>query len=164
VNPSLAKSTYNNIITSSLLRSLRRGETYRYAIVLYDKYGRRTDVCKLGDIRVEPIGVTPDKMPFTIEGNNVVAHPIGAKITLPKVEGDGKEDIIGCQIIRRSSSDIYQKTLLQVALARPINQGLFPTTVEGEVPETPTKYSPYYPSGFLGVNELIISPTYYYEL
>jgi hypothetical protein len=49
INPSLPKNTYNNIFTSSLLRSLRRGESYKYGIVYYDKYGRRTNVLKLED-------------------------------------------------------------------------------------------------------------------
>jgi hypothetical protein len=44
INPNEAKDTYNNIFTSSLLRSLRRGETYKYGTVFYDKYGRRSDV------------------------------------------------------------------------------------------------------------------------
>ena len=43
---------YNDIFTSSLLRSLRRDEVYRYGIVLYDKYGRRSDVLHMADVRV----------------------------------------------------------------------------------------------------------------
>jgi len=55
INPNLATSTYNNIFTSSLLRSLRRGETYKYGIVYYDSHGRRSDVHNLGTIDVSPI-------------------------------------------------------------------------------------------------------------
>ena len=63
VNPSLADKSYEDIFTSSLLRSLRRGETYKYAIVYYDKYGRRTDVLNLGDIEVPEY---KDNTPFVL--------------------------------------------------------------------------------------------------
>lgn len=44
--------SYDNILTSSLLRSLRRGETYRYGIVLYNKYGARSDAMFVADVKV----------------------------------------------------------------------------------------------------------------
>jgi len=74
---------------------------------------------------------------------------------------DGKilENIVGCQIVRRSCKPIYQKTLLQVAIAKPISQDLYITDFTGEQwdqirrGETPTgiaaKQSPSYPTGFL---------------
>lgn len=165
VNPALAKANYENIFTSSLLRSLRRGEEYRYGIVFYDKYGRRTDVTKIADVTVpEPEfygGSQATKKIFDIDGDeHLFANSVGVKFKIPKVKGASARDIIGCQILRRSSSEIYQKTLLQVALARPISQGLAVTN--GDVDKsTPTKYSPYYPSGFLNVNDLCIYPSYY---
>ena len=165
VNPALAKANYENIFTSSLLRSLRRGEEYRYGIVFYDKYGRRTDVTKIADVTVpEPEfygGSQATKKIFDIDGDeHLFANSVGVKFKIPKVKGASAKDIIGCQILRRSSSEIYQKTLLQVALARPISQGLAITN--GDVDKsTPTKYSPYYPSGFLNVNNLCIYPSYY---
>ena len=42
---------YDDIIGSSMFRSLRRDEVYRYGIVYYDKYGKRSDVQWIGDIR-----------------------------------------------------------------------------------------------------------------
>ncbi len=162
INSGLASPSYNNIITSSLLRSLRRGETYRYGIVYYDKYGRRSDVKTIGDYEVNPISGT--NMPFGVEnidGKDIlVAYPVGVKIKIPQLkEADdvNPEDIIGCQIVRRSSSEVYQKTLIQVALARPLQQGLCEITND----ITPSKQSPFYPSGFLSVNNLTIYPTYY---
>ena len=165
VNPALAKANYENIFTSSLLRSLRRGEEYRYGIVFYDKYGRRTDVTKIADVTVPPArfygGSDPEEKIFDIDNNDhLFANSVGVQFTIPKVDGVSAEDIIGCQILRRSSSEIYQKTLLQVALARPISQGL--AVVNKDVlSSNPTKYSPYYPSGFLNVNDLSIYPSYY---
>lgn len=154
VNPSLADASYNNIITSSLLRSLRRGETYRYGVVFYDKYGRRSDVINIGDV------VTPtvnQNVPFEVSNNRAIARPIGVKIKVPQPVGSDAKNIVGCQIVRRSSSEVYQKTLLQVALARPLTQGL----AETQGNPIPTKYSPYYPSGFLTVNNMRIWPNYY---
>lgn len=42
---------YNEPITSSLFRSLRRDEVYRYGIVFYNKYGNTTDAMWIQDIR-----------------------------------------------------------------------------------------------------------------
>lgn len=50
INPTVDLS-YDNILTSSMLRSLKRNEVYRYGIVYYDKYGRRSDVQWIGDLR-----------------------------------------------------------------------------------------------------------------
>lgn len=174
INPNEAKDTYNNIFTSSLLRSLRRGETYKYGIVFYDKYGRRSDVKNLGDIEV-PQHTSDTTQNYRITSttfdtgiNNHVfpdttlyAHPIGVKFQIPMIN---KPDIIGCQIVRRSSKDIYQKTLLQVALARPLNQVLWPyhvTTSEIESGHAQPTQSPYYPLGFLTSDYVRVTPSYY---
>ena len=108
------------MFTSSLLRSLRRGETYKYGIVYYDKYGRRSDVKGIGSIPIDEISSNkPNSIPFNVENGSLVARPIGVKIKLPQPvikDKYGNEtlasDIIGCQIVRRSSSEIYQNTLL----------------------------------------------------
>ena len=159
INADLAKPNYDNIFTSSLLRSLRRGEQYRYGIVYYDKYGRRSDVKTICSVDVEPI--SDQKMPFgteIISGQELlVAYPKGVKIKIPQITGVNPEDIIGCQIVRRSSSEIYQNTLIQVALSRPLQQGL--SEIHNTL--TPNKQSPFYPSGFLSVNDMTILPSYY---
>lgn len=175
INPELAKCTYNNIVTSSLLRSLRRGEKYRYGIIFYDKYGRRSDIINLGDTTPVNIDISsPKSMPFQndyvfgrdpyadgyVHTGRVIAQPLGVKIPVPQPVGDGSNGIVGCQIVRRSSKDVYQNTILQVALARPLSQGLAETEGSSET----TKYSPFYPSGFLAVNDMIIKPHYYHNL
>lgn len=100
-------------------------------------------------------------MPFDTEIINgqeiLIAYPKGVKIKIPQITGVNPEDIIGCQIVRRSSSEIYQNTLMQVALARPLQQGL--SELHNEL--TPNKQSPFYPSGFLSVNDMAILPSYY---
>ena len=151
-------NTYNNIFTSSMLRSLRRGETYKYGIVYYDNIGRRSDVLKIDDIYIPEIDNTKQSKLFSKNNdtNEVYAHPIGVKITLPQPKDSNGliPNIVGCQIVRRSSKDIYQKTLLQVALARPIRQGLKKTT------DSAWTQSPYYPLGFLTTDYAITSGYY----
>lgn len=167
INPSLPKNTYNNIFTSSLLRSLRRGESYKYGIVYYDTYGRHTNVLELEDSQnaseVDPVSEISNS-PITTqdaENNTLFANPIGVSISIPTPTKDGKplEDIVGCQIVRRSCKPMYQKTLLQVAIAKPISQDLYTVDLTGEqweqikAGENPTnvvpKISPSYPTGFL---------------
>lgn len=169
INPNLAIDSYNNIFTSSLLRSLRRGETYEYGVVYYDKYGRRTNVLTLGECKV---GEYSKNLPFNKSGTTLWANPIGAEFEIPVPKnsktGEIVKDIVGCQIVRRSSKHIYQKTLLQVALARPIRQKLYTTNItniadvreNNAEPNVPAKYSPYYPTGFLWSDYTRIWPGY----
>lgn len=161
INPSLAADTYNNIFTSSLLRSLRRGEKYKYGIVYYDKYGRRSDVIALGDITMPKIYPRSPGGLINYDsqnGNILSANVFGVRIGLPQPlyqDGSVVQDIIGCQIVRRSSKDIYQNTLLQVALSRPIRQKLYKTSNGGSESQ-----SPYYPSGYL-TSDLFCTDGYY---
>lgn len=169
INPELAINSYNNIFTSSLLRSLRRGETYEYGIVYYDKYGRRTNVLTLGKCDVEKYS---KRLPFSISGTSLWAQPLGVEFTIPVPKnsktGEIVKNIVGCQIVRRSSKHIYQKTLLQVALARPIQQKIYSVSIRntGEVrennvePDVPATYCPYYPTGFLWSDYTRIWPGY----
>ena len=163
INPESVVASYKDIMTSSLLRSLRRGETYKYAAVFYDKYGRRTDVLPIGEYTVQSYNTN---VPITCTQNQLIAHPIGVNIKIPQItdsEGNLIKDIIGCQIIRRSSSDVYQETLLQVALARPVQQGILDINVDdwSTLSGDSVKKSPFYPTGFLSVNDIRITPTFY---
>jgi hypothetical protein len=59
---------------------LRRDETYKYGIVYYDKYGRRTDVIDLGKKDISSISNSPS---FVVDNGVLKARPIGVKINLP---------------------------------------------------------------------------------
>lgn len=164
ISPEGVKASYKDIMTSSLLRSLRRGESYKYAIVFYDDRGRRSDVLPLGEISTP--GYNASDEPFSCDGHNLDAYPLGVNIKIPQIEdSDGNlvKNVVGCQIVRRSSSDIYQETLLQVALARPVQQGLLDINVNdwSTLTEEGVKKSPFYPSGFMSVNDMVMYPTYY---
>ena len=180
ISTSLVKNTYNNIFTSSLIRSLRRGEKYKYGIVYYDKYGRHSNVVPIYDAQEHDYIQIPEISSgaplINTTGGQLTANVYGVKITIPQPKVEG---VVGCQIVRRSSKSIYQKTLLQVALARPIRQNLYDVSLSGEdfsnlrnatnnnldtvsVTITPNK-SPYYPSGFLFLNNVRITSGYYIE-
>ena len=169
INPNIAINSYNNIFTSSLLRSLRRGEDYQYGIVYYDKYGRRSNVQKIGKVSIPSISGA-NRLVDT--SNGLDANIYGAEITLPQPKDENNnlaKDIIGCQIVRRSSKKIYQKTLLQVALARPIMQKTYVLEITnvGQTwdndtvkPNQEPKNSPYYPTGFLWASHTRMYPGY----
>ena len=159
INTNKIKASYNDIVTSSLLRSLRRGEEYRYALVFYDNQGRRTDVLSINPIEISQYR---DSIPFEVSDGKLIAHPIGVSIQIPNLTGDPSK-IVGCQVVRRSSSDVYQKTLLQAAIARPISQATFDINLESaeDTDEQISKKSPFYPTGFLTATNICIRPTYY---
>ena len=48
--------SYNDVFVSSIMKSLRRDEVYRYGIILYDKNGRRSDVNWIADIKTPTVG------------------------------------------------------------------------------------------------------------
>jgi hypothetical protein len=98
INPELAKSSYNNIFTSSLLRSLRRGETYKYGIVYYDDKGRRSDVHEIGEVSPQELSGSNPTFKINIANGRLEAFPIGVAITLPQPRINPNEDIniVGC--------------------------------------------------------------------
>ena len=59
--------SYDEMFTSSMLRSLRRDEVYRYGIILYDKSGKRSDVNWIADIR------TPNNREFGLISSRPLA-------------------------------------------------------------------------------------------
>ncbi len=154
INVDSVKCNYDDMFTSSLLRSLRQGEEYKYGIVYYDSFGRRSDVIPVGEVTVD-LGPTTTKETDQQSGDVsvVTANVYGVCIKLPqpkyKVSRKLVENIVGCQIVRRSSKSMYQKTLLQVALSRPACQ----PKSSGVSVETP-----YYPTGFMWTGHSLMWP------
>ena len=134
--------TYNNLFASSLLRSLRRGETYQYGVVYYNKYGARSDAFKIEN------GLNVDDLITTKYVNGTLyAYPIGARFNITIPEG---KDIIGYQIVRCQKTSEYCENILQVALSRPLRQ--YVKRVDSQ-----NKMSPYYPNMLLTTQNTIIS-------
>lgn len=94
---------YNN-------RSLRNGETYRYGIVFYNKYGETSDVYHLKDVDVE---YTDDL--FEVVNNTLKTKSIGITIHISSLpEGTVAYEIVRCN---RTEEDV--RSLMQGVLSRP---------------------------------------------
>lgn len=140
--------SYNEMFTSSLLRSLRYGEKYEYGIVYYDKHGRRTDVNQIKYNNSAHITVNSSmedtgslgfaNRPFYNKG---FANPYGVEFQISTENDWG--DFVGFEIVRREKSYNHTKTLLQVALSRPSRQAKF---------ANPSYRTPYYPNVLLSTN------------
>lgn len=138
--------SYDDPFTSSILRSLRRNEVYRYGIVFYDKYGRRSDVKHIADIKTPSIDDVP--MFFSSDDNDLYALPLGLQfqINIPnKIKT--KYGIVGYEIVRCEKTHSTSKILDQCVISRPVRQKY------GD--KSSNDYTPYYPTGFLTTKNLI---------
>lgn len=143
--PEPDKVSHNNAITSSCIKSLKRGEVYRYGIILYKNDGTRSDVVWIGDIRIPG--------PDIVELNkNYTTKQIGIEFTLNEAFKNFADDnnICGYEIVRCQRTDEYSRSLQQVVIASTVRQQL----VDGT-------YSPYYPTGFIISNPQYIGYTPY---
>lgn len=114
---------YGDQITSSMFRSLRRGETYRYGIIYYNKYGQRSDVQWIDDIKIpsnytlESTSFTEDKTSSVDEWNQTLtAHPIGIEFSVSSTNSE----IVRYQIVRCAHTKEFSKELYQVVQNAPI--------------------------------------------
>lgn len=140
------KWSYNDNIISSLCRSLRRDEVYRYGIVLYDKFGHRTNVQWIADIRIPSeyiIGTVEQK------DGVIYAKSVGVRFTVNLRDLKDKYNIVGYEIVRCEKSFDYSKTLFQAALSRPLRQSRFQTKKTSENYMTATYRTPWYPNMLL---------------
>lgn len=143
--PKPDKVSHNNAITSSCIKSLKRGEVYRYGIILYKNDGTRSDVVWIGDIRIPG--------PDIVELNkNYTTKQIGIEFTLNEAfkEFAKHNHICGYEIVRCQRTDECSRSLQQVVISSTVRQKL----VDGT-------YSPYYPTGFIISNPQYIGYTPY---
>ena len=146
--------SYNDISCSSLLRSLRKGETYRYGIVLYDKYGSKSNVIKIEDVVADNNGRNLD---VYTTGDQLAAQPIGLKFTLnDKLFNVPGREIVGYQIVRCAKTDDYSNTILQVALSRPSMQSRYEEDRNGNQVSNPSYRTPLSPNVFMSTQFLYI--------
>ena len=127
------KINRDNIYISSLSRSLKRDEVYRYGIILFNKHGSRSNVQWIADIRTPNINICP-----LMDGK--YANTIGIEFTLSSEFKENliKKGIVSYEIVRCEKSDECTKNVMQVVLSRPVRQ----KTVKGN-------NTPYYPTGFI---------------
>lgn len=136
------EKNYNDIFTSSLLRSLRRGEIYRYGIVFYNKHGQKTHTRWIKDVLVPDLTDRDLKL-FDKTQFVCWANPLGIEITLNEklISKLQKKEVVGYEIVRCQKTNEYSKILLQCALARPVHQK--------QLNSEDTLYTPYYPLPFI---------------
>ena len=142
------KLDYNDMFSSSLLRSLKRDEVYRYGIVFFNKYGSRTNVQWIADVRTPSIS---EFNPLDANGN---PQPIGILFTI-KDNSTFMEDnnFVGYEIVRCDKNDSYTRNISQVATASVVRQNLI----------RKNEKSPYYPTGFImsQPQQVVYAPLYY---
>lgn len=141
-----ANPTHNDAITSSCIKSLKRGEVYRYGIILYKEDGTRSDVIWIGDIRIPG----PDIIPLTNGENGT--YQIGIEFVEEADFFDFAEHnhICGYEIVRCQRTNEYSRSLQQVVISSTVRQKM----IDGN-------YSPYYPTGFIISNPQYIGYTPY---
>ena len=164
INIKNTKGGFDNIAVSSMMRSLKRDEVYRYGIVFYNKYGNRTNVWYIGDIKTPSIFDTfgnaydaKGKQIGTISGltykptnltnnNDIFSLQLGLEFTvnIPKELKD--YNIVGYEIVRCEKNNSNTRNLYQVVLSKPVRQTLPDGT-----------FSPYYPTGFISTQPMRIA-------
>lgn len=141
-----ANPTHDDAVTSSCIKSLKRGEVYRYGIILYKEDGTRSDVIWIGDIRIPG----PDIIPLTNGENGT--YQIGIEFVEEANFFDfaNKNHICGYEIVRCQRTGEYSRSLQQVVISSTVRQKMIDGT-----------YSPQYPTGFIISNPQYIGYTPY---
>lgn len=141
-----ANPTHDDAVTSSCIKSLKRGEVYRYGIILYKEDGTRSDVIWIGDIRIPG----PDIIPLTNGENGT--YQIGIEFVEEANFFDfaNTNHICGYEIVRCQRTSEYSRSLQQVVISSTVRQKMIDGT-----------YSPQYPTGFIISNPQYIGYTPY---
>ena len=142
------KLDYNDMFSSSLLRSLKRDEVYRYGVVFFNKYGSRTNVQWIADVR------TPSIAEFNPLDTNGNPQPIGIYFTIKNYSTFiNDNNFVGYEIVRCDKNDSYTRNISQVATASVVRQDLV----------RKNEKSPYYPTGFImsQPQQVVYAPLYY---
>lgn len=170
INIENTKGGFDNIAVSSMMKSLKRDEVYRYGIVFYDKYGKRTNVLYIGDIKTPSIfdtfgtvykTITNKKgenekeevgtisgltyKPKTEKSNDVFSLQLGLEFTV-NTSALTDYNIVGYEIVRCEKNNSNTRNLYQVVLSKPVRQILPDGT-----------FSPYYPTGFISTQPMRIA-------
>ncbi len=141
-----ANPTHDDAVTSSCIKSLKRGEVYRYGIILYKEDGTRSDVIWIGDIRIPG----PDVIPLTNGENGTYQIGIEFVEETEFFKFANTNHICGYEIVRCQRTNEYSRSLQQVVISSTVRQKM----IDGN-------YSPQYPTGFIISNPQYIGYTPY---
>lgn len=134
--------TYSNPSVSYYLKSLRRGETYRYGIVLYDISGNSSGAIHICDYTVK------DTSTFSGYGGSkyeLRVHPVGLRFHINWLP----ENCVAYEIVRcrRTFADMHN--ISQGVISKPLKKYRWVNETEGCV----SNY-PYTPSGFITMQNI----------
>jgi hypothetical protein len=118
---------YGNEKVTYSLKSLRRGETYRYGIILYSDKGETTGVKWIADIKVPEMHIKNFNTFLSHKnGIELEVYPLGIEFSVdissivedPEIIEDNIH-IVGYEIVRCPRTEADIKTISQGVLARP---------------------------------------------
>ena len=130
-----AGSTYNDPLIASDLKSLRRGELYRFGIIFTNSKGQKSPVKWITDIRVPDLYIQNFNT-FALGGLDVdlAVNPIGVEFRLHDLD---KYDIDSYEIVRCNRDSTSQTIVSQGVISRPIKNRYYDATNKPAVAYTP---------------------------
>ena len=128
-------STYNDPLIASDLKSLRRGELYRFGIIFTNSKGQKSPVKWITDIRVPDLYIQNFNT-FALGGLDVdlAVNPIGVEFRLHDLDG---YDIDSYEIVRCNRDSTSQTIVSQGVISRPIKNRYYDSTNKPAVAYTP---------------------------
>lgn len=133
--------TYSNPKVSYYLKSLRRGETYRYGIVLYDINGNSSGVIHIGDYTVNNTNTFKEYD----SDYELVVFPVGLQFTIKWLP----ENCVAYEIVRCRRTFADMKNISQGVVSKPIKRYNYIDASTG----LDSNY-PYTPSGFVTMQNI----------
>lgn len=133
--------TYSNPKVSYYLKSLRRGETYRYGIVLYDINGNSSGVIHIGDYTVNNTNTFKEYD----SDYELVVFPVGLQFTIKWLP----ENCVAYEIVRCRRTFADMKNISQGVISKPIKRYNYIDASTG----LDSNY-PYTPSGFVTMQNI----------
>ena len=128
-------STYNDPLIASDLKSLRRGELYRFGIIFTNSKGQKSPVKWITDIRVPDLYIQNFNT-FALGGLDVdlAVNPIGVEFRLHDLDN---YDIDSYEIVRCNRDSTSQTIVSQGVISRPIKNRYYDSTNKPAVVYTP---------------------------
>lgn len=139
--------TYSNPKVSYYLKSLRRGETYRYGIVLYDINGNSSGVIHIGDYTVNNTNTFKEYD----SDYELVVFPVGLQFTIKWLP----ENCVAYEIVRCRRTFADMKNISQGVISKPIKRYNYIDASTG----LDSNY-PYTPSGFVTMQNIRYTGVY----
>ena len=141
--------TYSNPAVSYYLKSLRRGETYRYGIVLYDERGNSSGVIPFeNDIVAGYEGNSFLNQAFSFSSDydqELIVHPLGIEF---EITGELPENAVAYEIVRCRRTEADTVNISQGVISKPLRR--YRKDDDGTIDSS----YPYTPSGFITVQDL----------